>query len=268
MIQVVVMALVQGVAEFLPISSSGHLCVLYDLFRQLGTKLEASSLTLSIALHFGTLISIFVVYRERIRNLFTTDRRVILMVLLATVPAAACKLLISATFGDDKIFENSLLAGICFPITGLILLWCSDRSGETFCRNITVKQSLIIGVTQAFALLPGISRSGSTICAGLLCGMKRDEAATFSFMMAIPAIAGGALLETLSLVKTQGSASQESLSMHGMFLLLLGIVISCVVGILALKLLLKWLEQGKLKYFAFWLFLLGPTVLLWRLFFA
>lgn len=267
-IQVLVMAVVQGVAEFLPISSTGHLCVLYDIFQQLGTTFESSSLTLSIALHFGTLISIFVVYRERIWKLLTTDRRVILMVILATIPAVAAKLLISETIGDDKIFENSLLAGICFPITGLLLLWCSDRSGDTICRNISVKQSLFIGLVQAFALLPGISRSGSTICAGLLCGVRRDEAATFSFMMAIPAIAGGALLEIIELLRKQSSDSAEAVSQHGVFLLILGVIVSCVVGILALKLLIKWLQQGKLKYFAYWLFLLGPVVIIWRLFFA
>ena len=267
-LQVVVMALVQGVAEFLPISSSGHLCVLYELFQQFGTKLESSSLTLNIALHFGTLISIFVVYRTRIWRLLTTDRRVIPMVILATIPAAVAKMLISQTVGDDSVFENALLAGICFPITGVILLWCSNRSGDTICRDISVKQALFIGFVQSIALLPGISRSGSTICAGLLCGMKRDEAATFSFMMAIPAIAGGALLETIDLLKSQSAGSSGAISEHGAFLLILGIVISCVVGILALKLLLKWLEQGKLKYFAWWLFLLGPVVIIWRLFFV
>jgi Uncharacterized bacitracin resistance protein len=262
-IQVVFMAIVQGIAEFLPISSSGHLCVLYDLFKQLGTTLESSSLTLSIALHFGTLISIFVVYRARIWKFLTTERRVLLMVLIATIPAALAKTMI-----DDSVLENSLVAGICFPITGIMLLWCSDRSGNTTCREMSVKQSALIGLVQAIALLPGISRSGSTICAGLLCGMKRDEAATFSFMMAIPAIAGGALLETIELLKNQSSGTAEPISQHGIFLLLIGVIVSCVVGILALKLLLKWLEQGKLKYFAYWLFLLGPTVIIWRLFFA
>ena len=267
-IQVFIMATVQGIAEFLPISSSGHLCVLYDLFEQLGTELESSSLTLSIALHLGTLVSIFVIFWKRIWIFLTTEKKVLLMVLIATIPAALAKILISKTVGDHAIFENSLLAGICFPITGIMLLWCSDRSSETVCRDISVKQSLLIGLSQGFALLPGISRSGTTICASLLCGMKRDEAATFSFMMAIPAIAGGALLELVELLQKQTSDSPEAISQHGLFLLTLGMVVSCVVGILALKLLLKWLQQGKLKYFAWWLFLLGPVVIVWRVFFS
>jgi undecaprenyl-diphosphatase len=267
-IQTLVMAIVQGVAEFLPISSSGHLCVLFDLFKQLGVNYETTSLTLNIALHFGTLISVLVVFWKRIWQLLTTDRRVLPLLIVATTPAAVAKILISATVGDEAVFENSLLAGICFPITGIFLLWFSNRSGETICRDLSWKNAAFIGLVQAFALLPGISRSGSTICASLFCGMKRDEAATFSFLMAIPAIGGGTLLEVIDLMKQQASDSPEVISSHGMFLLLVGAILSCIVGILALKLLMKWLQQGKLKYFAYWLFLLGPVVIVWRLFFA
>ena len=267
-IQTFVMAIVQGIAEFLPISSSGHLCVLYDLFNQLGVDFETDSLTLNIALHFGTLISIFIVFWKRIWLLLTSDRRVIPLLIVATIPAVVAKVLISKTVGDDSIFENSLLAGICFPITGLLLLWCSNRSGETICRELSWLKATIIGLIQTVALLPGISRSGSTICAGLFCGLKRDEAATFSFLMAIPAIGGGALLEIVKLLKQQASDSPEVLSGHGMLLLLMGVIVSCVVGVLTLKLLIRWLHEGKLKYFAYWLFLIGPAVIVWRLFFA
>ena len=264
-LQMIILAVFQGIAEFLPISSSGHICVLYDLFNQLGAKFESSSLTLSIALHFGTLISIFVVFWKRIWQLLTTDKRVIVALIIATIPATILKILISKTIGDDSVFENSLLAGICFPITGLILLWCSDRSGNTICRDLSFKHALLIGLSQAFALLPGISRSGTTICAGLLCKMKRDEAATFSFLMAIPAIGGGALLEFIDLMKQQSSGSPEVISQHGAILLLVGVIVSCVIGILALKFLMKWLQQGKLKYFAYYLFIIGPVVIVWQL---
>ncbi|MCL2120431.1 MAG: undecaprenyl-diphosphate phosphatase, partial [Planctomycetaceae bacterium] len=229
---------------------------------------EASSLTLNIALHFGTLISILVVFWKRIWLLLTSDRRVIPLLILATIPAVIAKVLISKTVGDDAIFENSLLAGICFPITGLLLLWCSNRSGETHCRDLSWIKAALIGLMQAVAILPGISRSGSTICAGLLCGLKRGEAATFSFLMAIPVIGGGALLEFRDLMKQQASNSPEVISSHGLILLLMGVIVSCIVGILTLKLLIRWLHEGKLKYFAWWLFLIGPVVIVWRLFFA
>ena len=264
-IQVLVMAVVQGIGEFLPISSSGHLNVLFDLFKQFGTQLQTESLTLNIALHFGTLIAVFVVFWKRIWLLLTKDRRAIPLVITATVPAVFALLVLKVIekktgYDTDLILKSSLVSGCCFPITGILLLWFSDRSGEKNCRNLGWFDALVIGLVQAVAILPGLSRSGTTICAGLFRGMKRDEAATFSFLMAIPAIGGGALLESLKLMK-----SPEDLSQHTWFLLAIGIVVSAVVGILSLILLMKWLQQGKLKYFAYWLFLLGPVVIIWQL---
>jgi len=272
-IQTLVMAIVQGIAEFLPISSSGHLCVLYDLFQQLGVNSETKSLTFNIALHFGTLLSVLVVFWKRIWQLLTSDRRVILLLIVATIPAVIAKVLISKTLGDDLadkwLFENSLLAGFCFPVTGFILMWFSNRSGETSCRDLSWIKAAFIGVIQAIAaLFPGISRSGTTICAGLFCGMNRAEAATFSFLMAIPAIGGGALLEIHDFVKAMKDGKATFGSSHDLMLLGVGTLLSFVVGVLALVFLLKWLQQGKLKYFAYWLFLLGPVVIVWRLFFA
>jgi len=266
-IQTLVMAIVQGIAEFLPISSSGHLVVLQDLFQALGSTLEGDSLTWNIALHFGTLFSVVVVFWKRIWSLLTSDKRVIPLLIVATIPAVIAALAIKM-LGYKGILENSLLAGCCFPVTGFILLWCSDQSGETECRNLSWKNAAMIGLIQAIAILPGLSRSGTTICAGLFCGMKRAEAATFSFLMAIPAIGGGALLEILDLVKEMKKGEASFGGSHDLMLLGFGTLLSFVVGVLALRLLMKWLQQGKLKYFAYWLFLLGPVVIVWRLFFA
>ena len=269
------MAIVQGIAEFLPVSSSGHTVVLQDLFQSLGSPLQGDSLTWNIALHFGTLISILVVFWKRVWSLLTSDKRVIPLVIVATIPAVMAvvglkilskKFLGNDDFLDDYILKNSLVAGFCFPITGLVLLYCSDKSGETDCRNLSWKSALWIGLVQAIAILPGISRSGSTICAGLLCRLKRDEAATFSFLMAIPAIGGGALLEVVKLLKEMKNGTASFGSSHDLMLLGLGTALSCVVGILALVLLIQWLQKGKLKYFAYWLFLIGPVVIVWRLF--
>jgi len=266
-IQVLIMAIVQGVAEFLPISSSGHLVVLQDLFQALGSTLKGDSLTWTIALHFGTLLSVLVVFRKRIWSLLTSDRRVIPLVIIATIPAVIAAIAIKV-LGADDILKNSLIAGFCFPITGFILLWCSDKSGKTDCRDLSWTNAAIIGLVQAVAILPGISRSGSTICASLLCGMKRDEAATFSFLMAIPAIGGGMLLEILDLAKEMKNGTKNFGSTDDLMLMGFGVLLSFVVGVLALMLLMKWLQQGKLKYFAYWLFLLGPVVVVWQLFFA
>ena len=275
-IQTFVMAIVQGTAEFLPISSSGHLLVLQDLFTAFGATLEGDSLTWTIALHFGTLLSVLVVFRKRIWSLLTSDKRVIPLVIVATIPAVVAviglkilskKFLGNEDFLDDYILKNSLVAGCCFPITGLILLYCSNRSGKTICRDLSWKNAIWVGLAQAVAVLPGISRSGSTICAGLLCRMKRDEAATFSFLLAIPAIGGGALLEILKFLKEMKQGTASFGSSHDLLLLGVGTVLSCIVGILALVLLIQWLQLGKLKNFAYWLFLIGPVVIVWRLFF-
>ena len=270
-IQTIVLAIVQGVTEFLPISSSGHLLVIQDLFSALGTKLKDDSLTWTIALHFGTLISILAVFWKRIWSLLTSDRRVIPLLIVATIPAVLAVFGMKILDDDEKtlekmILENSLVAGCCFPITGLILLCFSNKSGNTVCRDLSWKNAAIIGLVQAFAILPGISRSGSTICAGLFCGMKRDEAATFSFLMAIPAIGGGVLLEILKLLKEMKKGTESIGGSHDLMLLGFGTLLSFVVGVLTLIFLLKWIQQGKLKYFAYWLFLLGPAVIVWRLF--
>ena len=272
-IQTLVMSVVQGITEFLPISSSGHLLVIQDLFALWGAELKKDPLTWTISLHFGTLISILVVFWKRIWLLLTSDRRVIPLLMVATIPAVLAVVGMKILDDNEKtleklLFENSLVAGICFPITGLILLCFSNRSGETACRNLSLKNATFIGLVQAFAILPGISRSGSTICAGLFCGMKRDEASAFSFLMAIPAIGGGALLEILTLLKEMKKGTESNGGSHDFLLLGLGTLLSFVVGVLTLLLLLKWIQQGKLKYFAYWLFLIGPVVIVWRLFFA
>ena len=264
-IQTLVMAIVQGIAEFLPISSSGHLVVLHDLFQALGSTLEGDPLTWTIALHFGTLFSVIVVFWKRIWSLLTSDRRVIPLLIVATIPAVIAAIMMKI-FELEYLLKNSLIAGCCFPVTGFILLWCSDKSGEMDCRNLSWKNAALIGLIQAIAILPGLSRSGTTICAGLFCGMKRAEAATFSFLMAIPAIGGSALFDILDLFKEmkKGDATFNS----SFDLMLIGTLLSFIVGVLALILLMKWLQQGKLKYLAYWLFLLGPVVIVWRLFFA
>jgi len=261
-LKIIVLAIVQGVAEFLPISSSGHLVVLDHLFKTMGSQTELDGTMLNIFLHFGTLIAVLIVFRKRIYTLLTTDRRLILLLILATIPAVVVGYPVKKYWGD--ILVNPWVAGICFPITGLGLLALSDRSGNLICRNLPWLKSLWIGLAQVVALLPGISRSGSTIIASLACGLKRSEAATFSFLLSIPVIGGGTLLEIKDFYEksqsTDGAFFQENI-----VLLLSGVLISCLVGIFSLYWLIRWLEQGKLKYFAWYLFVLGPFVIIWQI---
>lgn len=256
LVEVVFLAIVQGVAEFLPISSSGHLAVIAALFDQFGQPLE-EKLTLNIMLHLGTLAAILVFYRRRIVDLLGPDRKVIGLLVVGTLPAVVVGLGLKLSF--DQALESPLLAGFMFPITGALLLWGAAKPpGPLECRQMTYAQALLIGAFQAFAILPGISRSGTTIVAGLACGLKRQEAAAFAFLLAIPAIGGAGVLESLSLMHRSATGEPAST-------LALGAAISFAVGLVSLWWLVRWLQQGKISLFAWWVLLLGPLVIAWQL---
>ena len=256
LIDLIILGIVQGLTEFLPVSSSGHLLVVDTLFRDLGSKLSADTLTLNIVLHLGTLGAILVVYRRRIMKLLTEDRRIVPLLIVGTIPTVLIGFGLKSLC--EEVFETPMVAGWMFLVTGIMLLRSSKLQGETSCRDLSYGKAVFIGFVQGFAVLPGISRSGATIVAGLFCGLKRDEAAAFSFLLAIPAIGGAGLLDCIDLIK-DGSESSD------LMLLGFGALISFVVGIAALVWLLKWLEGGRLQYFAYWLFFIGPVVIIWRL---
>ena len=257
--ELILLAVVQGIGEFLPISSSGHIVVLATLFEEFGQEFDGEKLTLNIVLHLGTLLAILVFYRQRILELLTRDRRSIGLVVVGTLPAVVIGLGIKEYFGEA--FESALLTGFMFPITGLALLWTARaKPGEVTCANLSYRDALLIGFAQAIAILPGISRSGATIVAGIARGMRRDEAAAFSFLLAIPAIGGGGVLHLLDLLSADAPTGQMSLG-----LLVLGAAISFVIGLLSLAWLIRWLAQGRLYLFAWWVLILGPIVVAWQL---
>lgn len=248
---ILILAVLQGIAEFLPISSSGHVVVGAELF---GIE---EKLTVNIALHAGTLLAILVFYWRRILRLFGEDRRVIILLVVGTVPAAIFGFIAKHHFAD--VLKDPLVAGFMFPLTGLILLWAAaQETGETTCRQLRYGQALMIGCFQAFAILPGISRSGATIAAGLGSGMRRDEAATFSFLLAIPAVGGATALMMKDLVS-------EPVGSTPLGALALGAGVSFAVGLLSLWWLVRWLKQGRLHYFAWYVIPLGAAVIAWLL---
>jgi len=250
------LSIVQGIGEFLPISSSGHVVVLATLFDHLGHPMP-DKITVNIALHLGTLLSILCVYWRRILGLLGKDWRVIGLLIAGTLPAALFGVSLKTHLQGS--LDSAVVAGCMFPITGLMLLWSPhQKPGDLACRELTYRQALMIGVFQAFAIFPGISRSGSTIIAGLGIGLRREEAATFSFLLAIPAILGAGLLEGLHLLR--GSPQAEPFGLLG-----LGMALSFAIGLVSLWWLLRWLHQGRLHLFAWWVLLLGPAVLVWQL---
>ena len=251
--QLLVLAVVQGVAEFLPISSSGHIVVL-------GGLMEVPELAeLNIVLHLGSLGSILVFYRERILQLLSVDRRVNVMLILATIPAVVIGLTLKKY--AEFILESPLVAGVMFPITGLAVLSLSRKPDPNAVEysSINWKQALAIGFSQAAAILPGLSRSGSTISSGVGVGLTRSSAAAFSFLMAIPVIAGAGVLESKDWFtgeKQWGTPPWQ---------LALGAFVAFVVGIGTLQLLSRWLAKGQMAFFGWYCIVLGFVVVAWQL---
>ncbi len=248
----VILAIIQGIAEFLPISSSGHLVVVDAI---LGNSNESAEL--NIVLHFGTLLAILVFYRQRIRELITQDRRVIPLLVVGTIPVGIIGLWVKKN--HECILSNALLAGFMLPLTGfMLMLLATLKPGKKGYKDLSVVPVLLIGFAQAFAVLPGISRSGSTIVMGSLLGLKQQSAATFSFLLAIPAIGGASLVEAKEIFE-EGAETP-------FWLLGLGAAISFGVGLLALRLLVRWIEKGRLQWFAYWLIPFGFAVVVWQLY--
>lgn len=263
-ITVIIQAVVQGLTEFLPVSSSGHLSVVQHITGVSGE----TALVLSIVLHLGTLAAVFVAFRKTIwgmikefflmfRDIFTgkfswknmnSDRRMMILVILATVilvPAYLFKDFFTARQGDgDIIFE-----GAAFLFTAM-LLFMSDRChGTKTGEQMTVKDGIIVGLFQCVALFPGVSRSGSTTAAGLFCGLEKNTAVTFAFILGIPAILGGSVLEIGDALKSDMQLDWAALA--------IGFVIAAVVGFLAIKL-VKWLlEKDRFKIFGIYTLIIG-----------
>ncbi|MGE0609822.1 MAG: undecaprenyl-diphosphate phosphatase [Pirellulales bacterium] len=257
-LSVIVLAMVQGITEFLPISSDGHLVIAEGLLRSLAGQTIPEGLQLTIVLHAGTLLSIVVVFWGRIWRLLGADRRVIGLLIVATIPVVLVGLPLRK-YAEEPL-KSTLLTGILLPINGLILLWAARRQGGTAdYPQLTHRQALWIGMAQSLAPLPGISRSCTTIAAGLGNGLRRDAAATFSFLMALPAVGGACLNELIEYFR-EGSGPAVPWQQ-----LLVGAIVSFLVGVLALKWLLHWLQAGRLHWFGWWCIGIGIAVVAWQL---
>jgi undecaprenyl-diphosphatase len=251
--QILVLAVVQGIAEFLPISSSGHLVIVSAL---LGNRSPADVADVNIVLHMGTLTSILVFYWREIKRLLSVDRRVIPLLVVGTIPVAIIGLIVKARF--EEILASTPLAGCMLVVTGVMLMWAArHKQGTDEYQKLSALEALRIGCAQAFALLPGISRSGTTIAAGLKVGLTRYDAATFSFLLAIPAIGGASVLEIADIAA--GTPLNTSL-----FDLIAGALVAFVVGLFSLWWLIEWLRRGRLELFGYWCLAVGLAVIIWQ----
>jgi len=260
LIQIFIIAIAQGISEFLPISSSGHNAVLNHLFERFGEPLTEGSaefVKLNVLLHAGSLVAVLIVFRHRIINMFSNDLRQILMLIIATIPGGMAGLLIKKF--APWIQDDLRIISACFLVTGIVLLYTLRLpEGEKTTSTMTWLDALIIGCVQAAAILPGLSRSGSTIVAGLCCRLKREEAAAFSFILSIPIITiitAGGLADGKDMLETEPTGTLTT------GLLLLGALVSCIAGFFALVFLLDWIKKGRLYYFALWVFMMSLMTL-------
>ncbi len=272
-LKAIVMGLIQGLTEFLPVSSSGHLGLIKAL-----TGMEDAGILFDVLLHFATLIAICAVfYRdilklviefggmcrdifsniaslgkslsggrepEYVRIISNVHRRFVLLLIVSTIPTG-----IIGVFMKDIVeyaSGNLLLTGICLICTGLILI-LSDflADGDKKLKETGYADAFAIGVTQGIATLPGLSRSGTTIVAGILCGMDRRFAARYSFIMSIPAVLGALVLELFDI-------GSEAVTAGDVGCYILGMVIAAVVGYIALRIVMKLVMGRYFKYFAYY----------------
>lgn len=266
LIQPIVLGIVQGLGEFLPISSSGHLIVTSWL-----AGWKDQGLAFDVALHWGTLLAVLVYFRADIWHLLMSfveslrpstrnfshnpTQRLAWLVIIATIPTA----IIGKLFADkaEEVFRNPLIVA-CTLVIGAILIFIADYFGRKIksMKDLTWKQAVIIGCSQALAIIPGVSRSGATMTAGLGLGLTRQQTARFSFLLSVPAILGAGLLELPAIF-------QEP-NMLGVGV---GFVASAIFGFIAIYWLMKYIENRSFNIFGWYRIGLAVVIILmylWR----
>lgn len=265
-LKALIVGLVQGLTEFLPVSSSGHIVIAQEM---LGLHYEESqNLLIAIVLHFATALSTMVIYRNQIfrifRGLFQFQRNeeflFSLKIILSMIPAALMGIFLKDTL--EELFSNLELVGFMLLITSGLLFF-ADRAKNAK-RDIHFKDALFIGIAQAVAaLLPGISRSGTTISTSIILGNERSQAAQFSFLMVLPLIFGATAKMFID-AQSSGVLTMEQVSGSA---LLAGFIAAFFSGLIACKWMISLVKKAKLTWFAVYCLLVGLTVIGYSLFF-
>ena len=256
-----ILGIVQGLTEFLPVSSSGHLVIFQELL-----GVNEPGVLLEIVVHLGTLVAVVFYFwtdiKKIIKSLFHWGHKtnahdnyyhnLLLYLLIATAITGFFGII----FKDflEPIFENLLLVGFMLLITGVIL-YLSDRIKEPKKEKVGPLNSIIVGIAQSFAIIPGISRSGTTITSGLFTGLNRDLATKFSFLLSIPAILGAAIFKYKDL-------NCLTKSINDLLPYLLSGLAAAIVGYLSIALLVKMIKRAKLVYFSVYCWLLGIFIII------
>ena len=274
--QAVILGLVQGLAEFLPISSSGHLALLQNIF---GVESD-QVLLFTVLLHVGTLVSVFVIYWKDIKELLVElcvtirdlctgkglqlDQRPVrklgIMIIVATIPTALIGLFFQDLFNQMYLSLPAIGAG--FLITGF-LMFAAERMGSASkdIKKMNFRNAIFIGLLQGIAIWPGISRSGSTLVGGLTTGLKREFAVKFAFLISIPSILGSVILEA-------PDAIREGIDPSFIGPVAAGVVVAAISGFIAIKTMIRIVSNKKLSYFSYYVWILGLCTIGYHFFFA
>jgi undecaprenyl-diphosphatase len=251
----ILLGIIQGLTEFLPVSSSGHLEITTFILEHFGSEgLPEENILMTVVLHAATALSTLFIFRNEVAQIFrgllqfkwNEEFRFSLKIIISMVPAAVVGVLfdeqIDALFGGRILLVGSMLI-----VTGL-LLFVADKAKNTT-QSVSFGQSLIIGIAQAIAILPGISRSGATISTSVILGIDREKAARFSFLMVVPLIFGKMVKDILS-----GEMASESAVLIP---LLAGFVAAFITGLIACKWMISLVKKSQLKYFSYYCFTIG-----------
>jgi undecaprenyl-diphosphatase len=270
-LNIIIKAFIQGITEFLPVSSSGHLSVFGHFIEP-----REDSLLVIVVLHLGTLVAVFIAFRDiilgMIKEFFLTvadvftgrfrwskmndNRKLLFMVIISTSLLVPVYLFVKDFFTAPEGDGDIIFEGCAFIFTA-ILLFLSDAcvKGMKTGKNMKVTDAVIVGLFQCVALFPGVSRSGSTITGGLLCGFSKQTAVAFSFMLSIPAILGGGILELREAMSSELVLNYPEL--------LIGFAVSAVVGFFAIKLVKIIAQKEKFKIFGIYTAILGTLCIVW-----
>ena len=268
-IQAIILGIVQGLTEFLPVSSSAHLVFVPEILK------VQSSLVFDTILHVGSLVAVAIYFwkdiiqmlksffsslmdipRRQFRKGIKEDKfkKLAWFVIIGTIPAGLAGILLKDTF--ESLFNDVFIVGFFLIITGF-LLWGSEMmsrriDNKTSLKEMSVKNSILIGIAQAFAIAPGISRSGATISAGLFLGIERELAARYSFLLSIPAILGAALVQVKDISGLDMSTT----------VLIAGFIAAAITGYIAIKIVLKLIQEKNLLIFAYYCWIIGPIAMI------
>lgn len=268
-IQVIILGIIQGVAEFLPISSSAHLIIFRDIFG-IGAFLTGEyEMSFDIALHFGTLLAILVYFFKDFLKMLkdgftkgakTTDGKILWYIVVATIPAAIVGVLLEEKI-DELVRSNYVLICASLAVMGIII-YLADKNNlqtKTF-KEMRLKDAIIIGCSQVCALIPGFSRSGTTIAASRFLHMKREDAAKFSFYLSAPVVAGAVFIKLIK-------GEMLSLITYNPTMFICGVVVSFLAGLFCIKFLLKYIKTHDYNIFMWYrlgLALIALFVLLFK----